>query len=146
MLRREFDTHVVADFKLVSVRNQRPDAPRTAIIPADVGATTPAGRTASTALRGSHFDLGTPSFGIAMNGQYSPAGTIHGLCLPRCQRRLTVVAICSTVIAGTSPTAVTRWPSTTALNEFDPPTRDGPVPTPSFTGVMKTDTFASPSL
>ena len=62
------------------------------------------------------------------------------------QGRTIDVAICSTVMAGTSPTAVMRCLPAMALYELEPPTRDGPSVVADPSGAMNTDTLARPSL
>src|SRR6187401_3036264 len=61
---------------------------------------------------------------------------------------LTCLAKNSTVVGGTSPTAVTWWPSTTVENADDEPTREGPSAglRSALRGSTNTETEAIPSV
>src|SRR3954471_3316533 len=59
----------------------------------------------------------------------------------------TCFAMNSVVFGGTSPTAVTWWPSTTVEKAEDDPTRAGPsAGAPAFRGSTNTETDATPSV
>src|SRR3954468_23084775 len=51
-----------------------------------------------------------------------------------------------TVLGGTSPTAVTWWPSTTVENVEEDPTRAAPCGESGLRGSTKTETDATPSV
>src|SRR6185436_20736703 len=97
--------------------------------------------------------LAQAAVGTAVN---RPLGHLQGTVYCRCSRAIgasapsslvTASAIASTVAAGTSPTAVTWWPSRSRENANAAPTLARPriASVCGERGSMKTDTDASPS-
>src|SRR5690349_711624 len=82
--------------------------------------------------------------GYVRGGGASPMAPAGGWPL----EALTCLAKTSTVVGGTSPTAVTWWPSTTVENAEDEPTREGPSAglISALRGSTNTETEAMPSV
>ncbi len=150
----ELDAHAIPDFDVDAGTDARAQQSAAAVRPQPRPAAL-AGCTARAGDRLAHFDIGMSAAAECFDPDDASARVIHhsrslrhpGRVRPRRpQRRRIVDAICTTVSAGTWPTAVTWWSPTTALNAFDEPTLDAPLASSLPAAAMNTETLARPSL